>query len=56
MSDRRKILILSANPRETVKPRLDEERREIKEGLRRSKRRDHYEIETVEAVRTRDLP
>jgi len=55
MSDRRKILILSANPRGTVKVRLDEERREIKEGLRRSKRRDHYEIETAEAVRTRDI-
>ena len=31
-----KILILSANPKETSKFPLDEEIREIKEGLRRS--------------------
>ncbi|NEO33169.1 MAG: TIR domain-containing protein [Symploca sp. SIO3C6] len=51
----RKILILSANPRGTSQLRLDEERREIKEGLKRSKKFDHYEIETIEAVRPRDI-
>jgi tetratricopeptide (TPR) repeat protein len=51
----KRILILSANPFSTSKLRLDEEVREIKEGLRRSKQRDLYSIETVEAVRYRDL-
>ena len=49
----RKILILSANPRGTSKLRLDEEKREIREGLRRSKQRDQYSIDTAEAVRYR---
>ena len=51
----RKILILSANPRGTNKLRLDEEKREIREGLRRSKQRDLYSIDTAEAVRYRDI-
>ncbi len=55
MSDRRKILILSANPKGTPKLRLDEEMREIKEGLRRAKQRSQFTIETAEAVRYRDL-
>ena len=36
----KKILILAANPLETAHLRLDEEMREIEEGLRRSKWRD----------------
>ena len=36
----KKILILAANPLETLHLRLDEEMREIEEGLRRSKWRD----------------
>ncbi|WP_248277663.1 CHAT domain-containing protein [Brasilonema sp. UFV-L1] len=51
----RKILLLSANPRGTSQLRLDEEMREIKEGLRRAKKRDFYLIETAEAVRYRDI-
>lgn len=51
----KKILILSANPLGTRELRLDEEMREIKEGLRRSKRRDQYSIDTAEAVRYRDI-
>lgn len=51
----KRILILSANPRSTSKLRLDEEMREIKEGLRRSKKRDQYSINTVEAARYRDI-
>lgn len=35
-----KILILAANPKTTLTLRLDEEMREIDEGLRRSKNRD----------------
>ena len=50
-----KILILSANPRGTSKLRLDEEKREIKEGLRRSKYREQFTLETSEAVRYRDI-
>jgi serine/threonine-protein kinase len=55
MSDRRTILILSANPKGTNPLRLGEEIREIKEGLRRSKYRDLYQIETAEAVRVGDI-
>lgn len=51
----RKILLLSANPRGTSQLRLDEEIREIKEGLRRSNNREHYSIDTAEAVRYRDI-
>ncbi|MEH1974704.1 MAG: GUN4 domain-containing protein [Nostoc sp.] len=51
----RRILILSANPKGTSQLRLDEERREIKEGLRRSRNRDQFEIETEGAVRYRDI-
>jgi len=52
---RRKILVLSANPKGTSKLRLEEECREIKQGLRRAKHRDLYSIETAEAVRYRDI-
>ena len=55
MSDRRTILILSANPKGRNPLRLSEEIREIKEGLRRSKYRDLYQIETTEAVRVGDI-
>jgi hypothetical protein len=55
ISQIRKILLLSANPRDTSQIRLDEEMREIKEGLRRSKKRDQYLIDTVQAVRYRDI-
>jgi hypothetical protein len=51
----KKILFLSANPRGTVRLRLDEEMREIKEGLRRAKRREQFTIESAEAVRYRDI-
>lgn len=51
----RKILILSANPKDTNPLRLDEEKREIIEGLRRAKHRDYFSIETVQAVRYRDI-
>ncbi|RUS97007.1 hypothetical protein DSM106972_085570 [Dulcicalothrix desertica PCC 7102] len=50
-----KILLMSANPLSTSRLRLDEEMREIKEGLKRSKHRDKYIINTAEAVRYRDI-
>jgi hypothetical protein len=41
-SQNRKILLMSANPSGTSQLRLDEEMREIKEGLRRAHMRDRY--------------
>lgn len=52
---KKRVLILAANPKATPKLRLDEEVREIKEGLQRSKYRDRFEIHSVWAVRRRDL-
>lgn len=51
----KKILILSANPKDTNRLRLDEEVREIEEGLRRSKNREKFLIQAKWAVRLRDL-
>ncbi|MEG4530513.1 CHAT domain-containing protein [Microcoleus sp. D2_18a_D3] len=51
----RKVLILSANPKRTTPLRLDEEVREIKEGLKRSHSRDLFSIESAEATRYRDI-
>lgn len=55
LSHVRKILLLSANPKGTTQLCLEREMREIKEGLRRSKNRDRYLIDTAEAVRYRDI-
>ncbi|MBE9063691.1 CHAT domain-containing protein [cf. Phormidesmis sp. LEGE 11477] len=49
------ILFLAANPVATNPLRLDEEVREISEGLRRSKHRDRFEFKQQWAVRPRDL-
>ncbi|MDJ0676305.1 MAG: AAA-like domain-containing protein [Calothrix sp. MO_167.B42] len=51
----KKILLLSANPTNTSKLRLDEEVREIQAGLERAKGRDEFEIIPKLAVRTGDL-
>ncbi|BAZ20598.1 hypothetical protein NIES4073_14740 [Kalymmatonema gypsitolerans NIES-4073] len=51
----KKILILSANPQNTSKLRLDEEVREIQAGLERAKKRSHFEIITKWAIRVDDL-
>lgn len=50
-----RILLLSANPLGTSRLRLDEEMREIKEGLKRSKYREQFLLYTAEAVRYRDI-
>lgn len=55
MSSTKEILILSANPQNTARLRLDEEVREIGEGLKRSKNRDQFIIHQRWAVRLRDL-
>ncbi|AFY58454.1 ATPase,TIR domain-containing protein [Rivularia sp. PCC 7116] len=51
----KKILLLSANPTDTSKLRLDEEVREIQSGLERAKRREEFEIISKLAVRVNDL-
>ena len=51
----KKILILSANPKNTTRLRVDEEMREIKEGLKRARQREDFVIETGQAVRYRDI-
>ena len=51
----KKILLLTANPKGTGKLRLDEEARDIKEGLRRAQERDWFEIRSEWAVRPRDI-
>ncbi len=50
-----RILILAANPKSTNKLRLDQEVREIIEGLRRSKAREQFAIESKWAVRPDDI-
>jgi Leucine-rich repeat (LRR) protein len=51
----KKILILAANPKNSVPLRLDEEVREIDEGLKRAQMRDRFELEQKWAVRPRDV-
>jgi CHAT domain len=50
-----KILILTANPKGMSQLRLNEELREIKNGLRRAKARDQFLIQSAEALRYRDI-
>ena len=52
---KRKLLILAANPRDSTRLRLDEEVRDISEGLKRSRHRDDFEIIQRWAVRPRDF-
>jgi hypothetical protein len=51
----RTILILSANPRGTMPLRLDEEVREISEGLKRANKRDQFILESRWAVQPRGI-
>jgi CHAT domain len=51
----RTILVLAANPANETRLRLDQEVREIDEGLRRSRNRDRFRLEQRWAVRTEDL-
>ena len=51
----KKILVLAANPKNTTKLRLDEEVREIAEGLRRAKKSHQFVTESRWAVRPDDL-
>lgn len=49
------ILILAANPKDTSPLRLNEEVREIDNGLQRAQHRDQFELEHKWAVRPRDI-
>ncbi|WP_414621202.1 SUMF1/EgtB/PvdO family nonheme iron enzyme [Calothrix sp. CCY 0018] len=49
------ILVLSANPRGTRPLRLDEEIREIEQGLQRSKKRESFAFKSGQAVRDFDI-
>jgi hypothetical protein len=49
------ILVLAANPVDTSRLRLDEEIREITEGLRRASNRDDYVLRPVLAARPDDV-
>ncbi|MEL6654079.1 MAG: CHAT domain-containing protein [Bacteroidota bacterium] len=50
-----KILFLAANPSQTGRLKLDQEIREIEEGLRRSNHRDSFELVQKWAIRPADL-
>lgn len=52
---KKKILILTANPKDTDELRLGEEAREIAEGLELAQQRDNFEIITRWATRPADL-
>ena len=52
---KRKLLILAVNPKRSERLRLDEEVRDIKEGLRRAHHGNDFEIVDRGAVRFRDL-
>jgi len=51
----KRILILAANPKNSDRLRLDEEVREIEEGLTRAKKRHQFELIQKWAVRPRDV-
>ena len=50
-----KILLLTANPIDTLYLRLDREAREIDEGLKRAKQSDRFVVGSKWALRTKDL-
>lgn len=49
------ILILTANPQGTSPLRLDQEVRDIEQGLERAKQRDRFIVKSMLAVRPRDI-
>jgi len=53
--DQQTILFLAANPKDTGHLRLDQELRDIAEGLRRAQKRDQFNLEQRSAVRPRDI-
>jgi hypothetical protein len=55
MSEVKKILFFSANPKTTPRLRIDREVREIEEGLRRSRSREQFEFKSEWAVHIKGL-
>ncbi|MCP4695372.1 MAG: CHAT domain-containing protein [Gammaproteobacteria bacterium] len=55
MNKRQTILLLSANPLDTERLRLDVENEKIKQGLKASKYRERFSIESHQAVRAADI-
>lgn len=49
------ILILTANPKGTSQLNLDQEVRDIEQGLERAKQRDRFVVKSILAVRPRDI-
>ena len=49
------ILFLAANPKDTGRLRVDQELRDINEGLKRAQKRDQFKLEQRLAVRPRDI-
>lgn len=49
------VLFLAANPADTVRLRLDQELRDIDEGLRRATQRDQFRLTSRWAVRAQDV-
>lgn len=49
------ILVLAANPKDTSRLRLDEEVREIDNGLQRARKRDEFVLKQVWAARPMDV-
>lgn len=54
-TDVKTILLLAANPRNTNQLQLDQEVREIDEGLRRASKREQFKLEQKWAVRRKDF-
>ena len=54
-TDPQTILFLAANPKDTGRLRLDQELRDIGEGLQRAQKRDQFNLEQRLAVRPRDI-
>ena len=51
----KKILIVSANPKNTPPLRLDEERKKIKEGLRAAAFRENYKHRNIRSIDIRNF-
>ena len=53
--DQQTILFLAANPKDKGRQRLDQELRDIAEGLQRAQKRDRFNLQQRWAVRPRDI-
>lgn len=54
-ADSQTILFLAANPKDTGRRRLDQELRDIENGLQRAQKRDRFDLKQRMAVRPRDI-